>query len=114
MMRPMVLEFPGDRSGFDADTQYMLGDALLVAPVFTADGTVEYYVPEGQWTSLARRLRRGRPPLGRRDSTATTRCRCACARARCCPSGPSTTVPTTTGPTASRCAASSCPTASTP
>ncbi|GAA5202792.1 alpha-xylosidase [Microbacterium jejuense] len=52
MMRPMVLEFPGDRSGFDADTQYMLGDALLVAPVFTAEGTVEYYVPEGEWTSL--------------------------------------------------------------
>ncbi|GAA5206100.1 alpha-xylosidase [Microbacterium kyungheense] len=52
MMRPMVLEFPGDRSGFDADTQYMLGEALLVAPVFTADGTVEYYVPEGEWTSL--------------------------------------------------------------
>jgi alpha-D-xyloside xylohydrolase len=52
MMRPMALEFPGDRSGFDADTQYMLGDALLVAPIFTADGSVEYYVPEGEWTSL--------------------------------------------------------------
>ncbi|WP_433676411.1 alpha-xylosidase [Microbacterium gorillae] len=52
MMRPMVLEFPEDRSGFDADTQYMLGDALLVAPVFTATGDVEYYVPEGSWTSL--------------------------------------------------------------
>jgi len=52
MMRPMVLEFPGDRSGFDADTQYMLGDALLVAPVFDADGHAEYYVPEGEWASL--------------------------------------------------------------
>ncbi|QAY60208.1 alpha-xylosidase [Microbacterium protaetiae] len=52
MMRPMVLEFPGDRSGFDADTQYMLGDALLVAPVFAADGHAEYYVPEGEWASL--------------------------------------------------------------
>jgi len=52
MMRPMVLEFPNDRSGFDADTQYMLGDALLVAPVFDADGHAEYYVPEGEWASL--------------------------------------------------------------
>ena len=52
MMRPLVLEFPGDRGGFDADTQYLLGDALLVAPVFTADGTVEYYLPAGEWTSL--------------------------------------------------------------
>ena len=40
-----------------------------------------------------RRLRRGRPPLGRRDTTATTRCRCACARARCCPSAPTTSRP---------------------
>ncbi|WP_308492877.1 alpha-xylosidase [Microbacterium terrisoli] len=52
MMRPLVLEFPDDRSGFDADTQYMLGDALMVAPVFRADGSVEYYLPEGQWSSL--------------------------------------------------------------
>jgi alpha-D-xyloside xylohydrolase len=47
MMRPMVLEFPHDRGAYGVDTQYMLGDELLVAPVFTADGTVEYYVPEG-------------------------------------------------------------------
>lgn len=52
MMRPMPLEFPRDRSGFDADAQYMLGDSLLVAPIFRADGTVEYYVPEGEWVSL--------------------------------------------------------------
>ena len=52
MMRPLVLEFPGDRGGFDADAQYLLGDALMVAPVFTADGTVEYYLPAGAWTSL--------------------------------------------------------------
>ncbi|WP_407359143.1 alpha-xylosidase [Microbacterium sp. LTA6] len=52
MMRPMVLEFPEDRSGFDADAQYMLGDSLLVAPVFSEHGDVEYYLPEGDWTSL--------------------------------------------------------------
>ncbi len=52
MMRPLVLEFPHDRSTHDADVQYLLGDSLLVAPVFTADGSVEYYLPEGEWTSL--------------------------------------------------------------
>jgi alpha-D-xyloside xylohydrolase len=52
IMRPMVLEFPGDRSTFGIDTQYMLGGSLLVAPVFTHDGTVHAYVPEGTWTSL--------------------------------------------------------------
>jgi len=52
VMRPMVLEFPGDRGAATVDTQYMLGDALLVAPVFSAEGDVEVYVPEGTWTHL--------------------------------------------------------------
>ena len=52
MMRPMLLEFPRDRATATIDTQYMLGDALLVAPVFSARGDVEYYVPEGTWTHL--------------------------------------------------------------
>ena len=52
LMRPMVMEFGHDRSAAVADTQYLLGDSLLVAPVFDADGDVEYYVPEGTWTHL--------------------------------------------------------------
>ncbi|MFG2404577.1 alpha-xylosidase [Streptomyces brevispora] len=52
MMRPMLLEFPGDPTARMLDRQYMLGPDLLVAPVFTEDGQVEYYVPEGTWTSL--------------------------------------------------------------
>ena len=36
----------------DLERQYMLGDDLLVAPVLRADGDVDYYVPEGEWTSL--------------------------------------------------------------
>jgi alpha-D-xyloside xylohydrolase len=30
----------------------MLGPALLVAPIFTHDGAVEYYVPRGRWTHV--------------------------------------------------------------
>lgn len=52
VMRPMVLEFPDDRTAVTLDTQYMLGESLLVAPVFTAEGRVEYYVPGGTWTHL--------------------------------------------------------------
>lgn len=52
LMRPMVLEFPGDPACRTLDRQYMLGPDLLVAPVFTADGTVEVYLPEGEWTHL--------------------------------------------------------------
>ncbi|MCR6689301.1 alpha-xylosidase [Cellulomonas sp.] len=52
VMRPMLLEFPQDRGAATVDTQFMLGDSLLVAPVFTAPGDVDVYVPAGTWTSL--------------------------------------------------------------
>jgi alpha-D-xyloside xylohydrolase len=52
VMRPMQLEFPHDPTARHLDRQYMLGPSLLVAPVFSADGTVEFYLPEGTWTSL--------------------------------------------------------------
>ena len=56
MMRAMVLEFPDDPTCEDIDTQYMLGDDLLVAPVFRADGVARFYVPDdgtGQaWTNI--------------------------------------------------------------
>ncbi len=52
MMRPMVLEFPEQMGVKDLDMQYMLGDSILVAPIFREDGVGEYYLPEGQWTHL--------------------------------------------------------------
>ncbi|MFI6087874.1 alpha-xylosidase [Streptomyces sp. NPDC051218] len=52
VMRPMLLEFPADPACRALDRQYMLGPDLLVAPVFTAEGDVEFYVPEGTWTHL--------------------------------------------------------------
>jgi alpha-D-xyloside xylohydrolase len=50
MMRAMVLEFPDDPACAHLERQYMLGPDLLVAPVFSDDGDVSYYVPEGTWT----------------------------------------------------------------
>ncbi|MEU0147940.1 alpha-xylosidase [Streptomyces sp. NPDC006288] len=52
MMRPLLLEFPDDPTARVADRQYLLGPDLMVAPVFSEDGSVEYYVPEGTWTHL--------------------------------------------------------------
>jgi alpha-D-xyloside xylohydrolase len=52
VLRPMVVEFPDDPAATHLDRQYMLGDDLLVAPVFAADGQVDYYVPEGRWTNV--------------------------------------------------------------
>lgn len=46
MMRAMVLEFQNDPTCEDLDTQYMLGDDILVAPIFSEDGTARFYVPD--------------------------------------------------------------------
>ncbi|MGN0251113.1 MAG: alpha-xylosidase [Oliverpabstia sp.] len=52
MMRPMFVEFPEDRDCEPLDKQYMMGDSLLVAPIFKESGEVEYYLPEGTWYNL--------------------------------------------------------------
>ena len=52
MLRAMMFEFPNDPACHYLDLQYMLGDSLLVAPVFSNDGEVSYYVPAGKWTNL--------------------------------------------------------------
>jgi alpha-D-xyloside xylohydrolase len=50
VMRPMQLEFPDDPATGYLDRQYMLGSDLLVAPVFDAEGWVDFYLPAGTWT----------------------------------------------------------------
>ncbi|MBZ4665440.1 alpha-xylosidase [Mahella sp.] len=51
-MRSMVLEFPEDANCAWLDRQYMLGDSLLIAPIFCDDSTVDYYLPDGYWTNF--------------------------------------------------------------
>lgn len=51
VMRSMFLEFPDDPTARALDRQYMFGDSLLVAPVFTYSGEVSYYLPAGTWTN---------------------------------------------------------------
>jgi len=50
MMRAMVLEFGDDPTADYLDRQYMLGDSLLVAPIFNEEGASSYYLPKGTWT----------------------------------------------------------------
>jgi len=52
LLRAMVIEFPSDPACYTLDLQYMLGDSLLVAPVFDESGEVTYYVPSGRWVSI--------------------------------------------------------------
>ncbi|MEP6481640.1 MAG: alpha-xylosidase [Rhodoglobus sp.] len=51
LLRPMQLEFPDDPATGHLDRQYMLGADLLVAPVFSDEGAVEFYLPAGTWTN---------------------------------------------------------------
>lgn len=50
LMRAMVMEFGGDPTCDYLDRQYMLGDSLLVAPIFNPEGEARYYLPQGTWT----------------------------------------------------------------
>lgn len=52
MLRPMPFAFPKDPACRTLDMQYMLGDSLLVAPVFNEEGTAQFYLPEGTWQNL--------------------------------------------------------------
>lgn len=51
-MRSMVMEFTEDRTCHYVDKQYMLGDNLLVAPIFNDQSMAEYYLPKGTWTNF--------------------------------------------------------------
>ena len=50
MLRPMVFEFPNDRNCAPLETQYMLGDSILVSPISNEEGASEFYLPDGKWT----------------------------------------------------------------
>ncbi len=56
VMRSMVMEHPQDPACATLDRQYHLGESLLVAPVFTDSGEVDFFLPElaagGRWTHL--------------------------------------------------------------
>lgn len=61
MMRPMFVEFLEDPMAWNVDTQYMLGFNLMVAPIFNAEGSVQFYVPEGNWYEIIDRKVRTEP-----------------------------------------------------
>ena len=60
LMRPVFMEFPEDLTAWTIDTQYLLGSNLLIAPIFSKDGKVSFYVPEaeGEWVSWFDRKKR--------------------------------------------------------
>jgi alpha-D-xyloside xylohydrolase len=57
VMRAMPLAFPGQSLVRSFDTQFMCGDALLVAPIVAPGGDVEVALPPGAWFDLNTRRR---------------------------------------------------------
>jgi alpha-D-xyloside xylohydrolase len=57
VMRAMPLAFPTNALTRSYETQFMCGDALLVAPIVTPGGEVEVALPPGAWYDLASRQR---------------------------------------------------------
>lgn len=49
VQRPMVLSFPNEKQSWAFENQFMFGDDLLVVPCFDPNGSIEFYLPEGQW-----------------------------------------------------------------
>jgi alpha-D-xyloside xylohydrolase len=57
VMRAMALAFPGNALVRDFETQFMCGEALLVAPVLRDGGDVDIALPPGHWYDLNTRKR---------------------------------------------------------
>lgn len=49
VQRALLLEFFDDKVASQVDDAFMLGDSILVAPVTSEDGVIEYYIPKGNW-----------------------------------------------------------------
>jgi alpha-D-xyloside xylohydrolase len=49
LVRPLLLDYPEDRTTYQVDDAYLLGPDLLVAPMFTGDGERDVYLPGTGW-----------------------------------------------------------------
>ncbi len=50
IMRPLMLEFPNDKETYNNDTQFMVGENILVSPILEQGATSRsLYLPEGEW-----------------------------------------------------------------
>jgi alpha-D-xyloside xylohydrolase len=50
--RSLALDYPEDRKTYDIDNEYMMGDSLLIAPLFAGETKRTAYLPPGDWYDL--------------------------------------------------------------
>lgn len=50
MLRPLIMEFPSDEECQNLSDQFMVGDSILIAPVYKPDQKKRMvYLPQGKW-----------------------------------------------------------------
>jgi len=47
--RALVADYPSDAETFAIDNEYLMGQSMLVAPIFAGEKTRSVYLPEGRW-----------------------------------------------------------------
>lgn len=50
LARPLVVEYQQDPTVYNIGDEYLFGDSLLVAPIFTEENSRRIYLPVGEWT----------------------------------------------------------------
>lgn len=82
MLRAMMLEFPDDPACDYLDRQYMLGDSMMVAPVFSRRATCSSGCRKGAGRTCGTTTK-SRVAAGISSSTISRACRSMCATTRC-------------------------------
>lgn len=49
MMKPLAYSYLDDENTYEIWDEYIFGDALLIAPIFTEKNSREIYLPKGKW-----------------------------------------------------------------
>ncbi|TKG96613.1 glycoside hydrolase family 31 protein [Puteibacter caeruleilacunae] len=52
LMKPLAMVYPKDEQTYSIWSEYLFGDAFLVAPILTVKNSRNVYLPEGEWISM--------------------------------------------------------------
>ncbi|QIN77700.1 glycosyl hydrolase family 31 [Rubrobacter marinus] len=65
IMKPLFFDFPREPATYTVKDQWMLGDAIMAAPILTPAASRDIYVPSGTWYDVRRKtMVRGPAVLG--------------------------------------------------